>query len=48
MWHLQLKFNYLQLKNQIYEIFLSKHSNVYEIDHHAQWSVDPRFQQIQN
>jgi hypothetical protein len=23
IWHLQLKFNYLQLKNQIYEIFLT-------------------------
>jgi hypothetical protein len=25
---------------------LIKHSNVSEIDHHAQWFVDPRFQQI--
>jgi hypothetical protein len=26
--------------------FLIKHSNVYGIDHRAQWFVDPRFQQI--
>lgn len=26
--------------------FLIKHSNVSEIDHRAQWFVDPRFQQI--